>query len=271
MPNDLYPFLPTSFDIVGQVALIKLPDELLGYKQKIGEALLKTHTNLQTIFLDKGVQGEFRARTIEVIAGVPCSVTVHKEFGIKLLVDLWEVYFSPRLAQERYRVTQLVRYGEVIVDMFAGVGPFSIMIAKHSNPSNIYAMDKNPRAIECLENNKKINKVSGIYAFCGDSREIIKELLNELPGFRADRIIMNLPHSAIDFMKDALSIIKIGGVIHYHEIMEDDNVDTRIAELAEQIANFGYNCEIETKVIVGTYSPTQDHICLDIRITSARE
>ena len=130
VPKDIYHLLPTSFDIVGQVALIKLPDELLQYKNKIGEALLKTHSNLQTVLRDKGVQGEFRVRDIEIIAGIPCTLTLHTEYGIKLLVDLWEVYFSPRLAKERYRIAKLVDHGEVVVDMFAGVGPFSIKIAK---------------------------------------------------------------------------------------------------------------------------------------------
>jgi tRNA (guanine37-N1)-methyltransferase len=271
VPNDLYHLLPTSFDIVGQIALIKLPDELMQYKNKIGLALLKTHSNLQTVLRDKGVKGELRVRDVEVIAGVPCTVTVHTEYGIKLLVDLWEVYFSPRLTSERYRVAMLGKFGEVVVDMFAGVGPFSIMIAKHSNPSRIFAIDKNPRAIECLNHNIKINKVNGILAFCGDSKTIIKELLQELPGIKADRVIMNLPHSAWEYIEDALSIIKVGGVIHYHEIMESDKVESRINELLKQIFDHGFNCEVETKILVGTYSPKEDHICLDIRITSKRE
>jgi tRNA (guanine37-N1)-methyltransferase len=268
VPEDLRNYLPTSFDIVGQVALVKLPDEVLTYKKEIGKAFLNTHNNLKTVVLDKGVKGEFRVRDIEVIAGIPCTLTVHTEYGIKLLVDLWEAYFSPRLASERYRVAQLVRTGEVVVDMFAGVGPFSIMISKHSNPSKIFAIDKNPKAIDCLINNIEINKAKGINAFCGDSRIIIKELIQEIPGFKVDRIIMNLPHSAFDFIEDALSIIRNGGILHYHEIMETEYVETRITEIVKRIGDHGYNCEIENMVIVGTYSPREDHICLDIRIGS---
>lgn len=271
IPDNLQSHLPTSFDIVGQIALVKLPDELLPYKNQIGEALLKTQSNLQTVVMEKGVKGEFRVRDIEVIAGDPSTETLQTEYGIKLLVNLGEVYFSPRLASERYRVAKLVNDGELVVDMFTGVGPFSIMIAKHANPARIFAIDKNPQAIEYLKHNIETNKVDVIDPFCGDAKAVIKELLQDQLEGKADRIIMNLPHSAREFIEDALTIIKVGGVLHYHEIMEGNDAETRIVELIKQIVDFGFNCEVDTKILVGTYSPKEDHICLDIRVTSARE
>lgn len=268
LPDNLRDDLPTSFDIIGQIALLKLNDEIISYKDQIAEAMLQAHKHLKTVALDRGVKGEYRIRDIEILAGSSNTETIHKEYGVRLAVDLADVYFSPRLSQERYRVAQAVQDGERVIDMFAGVGPFSIMIARYSNPSIIYSIDKNPKAIEYLKKNIELNSVNNIEPICSDASSALVKLVNDKLPEKADRIIMNLPHAAKEFLLDALGAIKIGGTIHYHEILDNRQFETRVDEVLKEILKFGFESEVTTKLIIGTYSPSEIHICLDLKILS---
>ncbi|MDD1769178.1 MAG: class I SAM-dependent methyltransferase family protein, partial [Methanomassiliicoccales archaeon] len=205
IPDQLVKILPTSFDVVGDIAIIRLSDELISYKTVIGEALASTFPRLRSIALDRGVKGEMRVRDLEVIWGDDSIETVHIEYGLRLKVDLRKAYFNPRLASERHRVASLVRKGEIVIDMFAGVGPFSMMIAKYAEPETVYAIDLNMDAVEYMKDNLMLNRVRRVIPIWGDAREV----LPTLP--RPDRIIMNLPHSAMEFLPDALQRLRSGG------------------------------------------------------------
>lgn len=146
VPPELNGLLPSSFDIVGDVAMIKIPDELWDYRGAIGEAMIRVNKNIRVVFHDYGVKGEFRIRDLEKIAGEGTSETVHKEFGVRLYTDPSKVYFNPRLSSERSRIAGLVKDGEVVIDMFGGVAPFGTVIGKLANPSVIYSIDLNPAA-----------------------------------------------------------------------------------------------------------------------------
>ncbi len=144
VPAALRDQLPSSFDTVGDIAILKLEEPLRPYQHAVGEALLKVSPNLRAVFLDHGVKGEFRIRELEKIAGTGTSETVHRESGTMMLTDPSVVYFNPRLANERARVAALVRPGEVIIDMFAGVAPFGTVICRHARPQVVYSIDLNP-------------------------------------------------------------------------------------------------------------------------------
>ena len=137
---------------------------------------MRTFPRLRVIAMDKGVKGELRVRDLHIMAGGDTSETVHMEYGIKLLIDPSKAYFNPRLANERKRIATLVKDGETVVDMFAGVGPFSIMIAKYARPEVIFAMDLNHDAIEYMKKNIELNKVTNIVPMEGNSRELIFEV-----------------------------------------------------------------------------------------------
>ena len=141
--EQLQEILPTSYDITGDILLIKLSKDLQKYKKEIGESLLQSNKNIITVCLIEPVTGEYRTRNLEIIAGEKRTKTIHKEYGLKFHVDVGKTYFSPRLATERKRIANLIKKDEIIVDMFAGVAPFSIMIAKYANPKIIYSVDKN--------------------------------------------------------------------------------------------------------------------------------
>ena len=254
--------LPTSHDIVGDILLIKLSKKLQRYKKEIGELLIKSNKNIKTVCLIEPVSGELRTRNIEVIAGEKRTETLHKEYGLKFNLDVEKTYFSPRLASERKRITSLVKPGETIVDMFTGVAPFSIMIAKYASPKIIYAIDKNQDAVEYARQNIKRNNVL-------DKIEVIhadvKKIHNILEGVEADRIIMNLPFSAHLFFPYALKIIADVCTIHYYTILEEERIQERfenLKKIAEENRIILTNLDIKK---IKTYSPREFYIRIDIQ------
>jgi len=152
----------SSFDVIGDIAVIRIPPELMEYRGEIGNAILSTNKHIKVVCMDRGVKQDYRVRDIEVIAGEERTETTHVEHGMKIKVDVAMVYYSPRLASERERIAGLVKKGEVVIDMFAGVAPFSILIAKLSKPSRVYAIDINHVAAEYAVMNSKENKVDDI-------------------------------------------------------------------------------------------------------------
>lgn len=260
LPDNLKEKLPTSFDVVGNILILKLDPELLNYKVEIGEILHKVNKNVKTVCLTRPVKGELRTRDMKMIAGKKSTETTHKEFGLKFKVDVKKAYFSPRLATERKHVTEQVKDGETVVDMFAGVAPFSIMIAKYANPKIVYAFDKNKDAVSYAKENVKINnvldKVEVIHTDAKKAHNILKQ--------KANRVIMNLPFSAHLFFEYALKIADNSCEIHYYDILKEGNIDTRIKDLkklAEEDKITLTNFDVRK---IKTYAPREFYIGIDI-------
>jgi tRNA (guanine37-N1)-methyltransferase len=218
--NRLPPYLlasfPRSVEFVGEIAIVEIPDELEEHKALIGEAVLKAHKHVRTVLAKSGaVKGVRRLREYEVIAGLASTRTVHREHGCTYHIDLSKAYYSPRLSHEHLRVVSQVRENETIVDMFAGIGPFSVLTAKLHRDVAVYAVDVNPDAMRLLEKNVAVNKVAEkVIPILGDVRQVIRERLLG----KADRVIMNLPEKAIEYIDAACEAIKQeGGVIHFYE------------------------------------------------------
>lgn len=260
VPESLQTSLPRSFDVIGRVAIIKLPDELLDFKGAIGEAILKANKSIETVAVDAGVEGEERIRRLEILAGKDNTETIHKEYGIELEIDPSKVYFSPRLATEHWRTAQMVKENEVVIDMFCGVGPFSILIAKHRKPRKVYAVDVNEEAIRHLKRNIERNKVSNIIALHGDSKVLV-------PGLEsADRIIMNLPFSSYEFLSTAFSNVKNDGMIYYYEVLGDDKKDNRLKDIVRTAKGQGIKIIKLGDRAVHTYSPGSSLYCFDLKV-----
>ncbi len=261
VPSNLESFIPTSFDIIGDIAIIKIPEELEDYKDEIGRTILEVQPNVETVMEDKGVSGEFRVRQVENIAGKDKRITVHKEYGVEFEVDIAKAYFSPRLATERWRVVNETQYNEKILDMFAGVGPYSILIAKNVDVERIYSIDINPKAVSLLKKNVKRNNVEDLVEIhLGNAKDLA-------PKFKVDRIIMNLPHSSFDFLDSALKATGDRGMIHYYEIIENAESDERIKKIKQKIFECGYNSDIKQIRDVRSYSAYMEHKALDIELT----
>ena len=246
-----------SFDIIGDVVILEIPDDLENYKDLIGEAALK-FTRRKAIFRKKSeIKGIIRTRELEHIAGEDISETVHHEFGCRLMLDVKNVYFSPRLATERKRVADSVKDGEIIVDMFAGVAPFPVLIARNHDVT-VYAIDINPEAYKYAKRNIELNKVQNkVIPLLGDVREVL-----ENKNIKADRIIMNLPGSAYEFLDTAMQHIKPGGIIHYYEFSE--GFEKPVERLKD--AAYPRKVEILDKRKVRSRSPGKWHMGIDAKI-----
>jgi tRNA (guanine37-N1)-methyltransferase len=251
-----------SFDIVGDIAIIEVPEELAHRKHEIAKALMEAHKNIKAVFRKSSeVRGEARVRELEHLAGEARSETIHKEHGLRLKLDVAKVYFSPRLAYERQRVLKQVKDGEVIVDLFAGVGPFPLLFAKHRRVK-VYAIDINPEAVKYMRENIALNRLKGeVIPLLGDAREIA-------PRGVASRVIMNLPKSSDAFLDLAFEVLKPeGGVVHYYTIAPEEDLWGK-AELARSVARrMGKKIKLLEKRVVRTYSPRNYHVVFDLKVS----
>lgn len=256
-----------AFDIIGDIAVIKLPDELLPKKHLIGQALMRVHRHVRTVLRQVGaVSGEFRTRELEVIAGGPQTETVYHEGGCAFKADLARVYFSPRLAHERLRIASLVKPGEVVANLFAGVGCYSIIIAKHSRAARVYSIDKNPNAFKYMCENIRINKVGDrVVPILGDAREVVKA---QLAG-KADRVPMPLPELARKFFDVALSALKPGGgIVHLYDFGEEPEPFKKSLEFVRATTGAsGKKVELCGSRKVRSYAPRVYHVVLDLKIS----
>ena len=237
LPPHLLASLPRATDFVGDIAIIEIPQELDAYKSMIGEAILETHKNVRTVLAKAGaISGTYRLREFSVIAGEPKTETIHKEYNCQYYVDLAKAYFSPRLSYEHSRVASLVKEGETVIDLFAGVGPFAVQIAKTHENVEVYAVDVNPDAIEFLKRNIRLNRVEGkVHPILGDAKQVVEERLSGV----ADRVVMNLPEKAIEFVDAACKTMKpTGGIVHFYSFVgvsdSLENVKLRFIEAVEK-------------------------------------
>ena len=266
-PPHLLASLPQALDVIGDIGIIEIPLELKAYENLIGEAILKTHRNIITVLAKAGaIGGTYRLREFTFIAGEHKTQTVHREFGCQYHVDVAKAYFSPRLSHEHHRVTSLVQTGETVVDLFAGVGPFSVLIAKKNPNVRVYAVDINPDAVELLKVNARVNRVENrVFPILGDARQITA---NKLKG-SADRVIMNLPETAIEFVDAACQAIKPqGGIIHFYAFVRSpDSIENLKLSFCQAVESTGRKVEafLYAKSIRET-APFESQIVLDAKI-----
>jgi tRNA (guanine37-N1)-methyltransferase len=262
VPEDLLGFSP-SYEVIGDIALLEDPDLDQQKASRIADALLRTQPNIKSVIKPlTPVIGEFRIREFEIIAGEPRTETVHREYGCRYKVDLARAYFTPRLSTERSRILSWIKEGDAVVDMFAGVGPYSILLAKSKKPSKVIAIDKNPDAVHYLKENIILNSVKNIEAIEGDAREEAKKFAGT-----ADHVIMNLPHNAHEFLDSAVLLTKPGGIIHYYGITPEDDLFESSIELIKATAErAGRQVEVLEKRVVRSYAPHQYNICIEVRI-----
>ncbi|WP_456368052.1 tRNA (guanine(37)-N1)-methyltransferase Trm5b [Thermococcus sp.] len=259
VPEEVKPLLPSSFDIIGDIAIIELPDELKPYGKAIGEAILKVHRHIKAVFA-KGskVEGEYRVRELVHLAGKNRTETIHRENGIRLKLDVAKVYFSPRLATERMRIFRKTRPGEVVFDMFAGVGPYSLLLARKAKL--VFAVDINPWAVRYLEENVRLNKTNNVVPILGDVRKVAGKI-------KADRVIMNLPKFADKFLREAMLSVKPGGVIHYYGFGPEEDLFSEHEEKIKAVAReLGLTVEFIDRRKVRPYAPRQFNIAIDFKV-----
>jgi tRNA (guanine37-N1)-methyltransferase len=197
------------------------------------------------------VSGEYRTRELVILAGKPTTRTQVTEHGHRFTVDLAVAYFSARLSTERQRILAQVQKGELVLDMFAGVGPFAITLAKPA--SLVVASDLNPKAIGLMLENITGNRVPNVLPMLADARN-----LSRILPWKFDRIVMNLPLSGTEFLAVALQLCRPGGIIHLYSLVAVEG------EHAARIAELGGT--VLSERVVRSYSPGQWHAVYDIRV-----
>src|SRR3989338_502716 len=208
--------LPASFDVIGNIAILEIPPMLRKKEKKIAKEVLDEFKNITTVVRREGIHGgEFRTRKVKVLAGARTKTTAHKEARVLLKLNVETCYFSPRYGTERLRIASLVQEGERVLIMFSGVGPFPLVIAKNSKPSQVIGVEKNPECHKFALENKQLNKKAGaiVEFFEGDVRTVLPSL-----GI-FDRVAMPLPKGGEEFLGCALETVKTGGTLHHSKIL----------------------------------------------------
>lgn len=255
-----------AYDIIGSIAVIKVPEELERHETRIANAILQCHKNISTVRkLASAHEGEFRQQETVFLAGEDTTETTHVESGVRLLLDVDKVYYSPRSSHERLRVAAQVKKGERVLAMFSGCGPFAFVLAKNTDAAHIDAVEKNPVGATYAAQNKIKNKVTHVNTFEGDVYDIVPELVSTSGKY--DRIIMPLPHTGHEFLDVAFAAAKKGTVVHlYHFLDEKDIPDVLHKMVSDFCEKHKHKVEFLECVKCGQFSPTVYRVCLDFKV-----
>lgn len=258
-------YLRRGFEIIGDIMIIDLPDHLLYLKHDIIQWVMMKHRHVKTILRKTGeVSGEFRIADYEILYGSETE-TIAREHGCRFKIDVRKAYYTSRLSGERERIARKVKFGERVLVMFAGVGPYPIVIARLSKPSEVIGVEINPEAVRYFEENIRLNKVGDVVrAIPGDVRA-------EVPGLEGkfDRIVMPAPYNADEFLSLALIKIKEGGNIHFYTFAGEEEVQEKREWIIKEIEKRGFSCEVENFRECGNFAPRVNRYVYDIFISEA--
>ncbi len=249
--------VPKRFDIIGEVAVLDIPDEISQKSMEIAKALMKIQPKIKAVCRESGLtEGTFRLKPVEVVLGER-TVTEYKESGVRMHLDVSSVYFSPRLASDRLRIAHQVKAGERVLVMFAGVGPYALIMAKEQPKASIVAVEINPTAVEYMRENVGLNKMQDrIEVHEGDVKKVV-------PKFGSfDRILMPLPKDAGEFLDIAKLALKKGGIIHFYSFSDREDPFTGPIEKIRQVFP---DAKITYKGIAGHISPGKVRVVVDFQ------
>ncbi len=253
--------LVTSFDIIGKIAVLEIPEELQEKEKEIGKAIMKVHPNVETVCKrERKTKGRYRIRKVYPIAGKEKTETTHKEHGVRIKVDLNKSYFNPRLSREREIIADKVKDDEKIGYLFAGTGPFGLVIAEKNKEKNIdiTAVELNPDAYEYLEENILLNGFT-------EKIEPVHKDVKKLKGYEFDRAIMTMPIYSEEYLDSVLKNTSEEAIIHYYSLGKEPNYyEKPKQEIERHIEKF----EILDKREVLSYAPGKKEVVLDVKLLS---
>jgi tRNA (guanine37-N1)-methyltransferase len=259
-----------AFDIIGNIIIIKTPPNSSVDMETIAKQIMQVHKNVKTVFVQtSAIRGDFRVRELRLLAGEGNTTTRYKESGCIFAVDVENCYFSPRLLHERKRIASLVKPGEVVVNMFSGVGCFSIIIAKTVPKTKIYSIDVNPTAFEYMQQNVKLNRVyDKVTPLLGDAKDVVQSKLQGV----ADRVLMPLPEKALEYLPVAVSALKKeGGWIHYYDFQHatgnEDPIEKTKSKVAQKLETIGVGYTFACSRVVRRTGPNWYQTVVDIKLS----
>ncbi|MCI4325393.1 MAG: methyltransferase domain-containing protein [Thermoplasmata archaeon] len=254
VPPNVRNALPRAFDVVGDVVLIRLPEELRPHGAAVGTALLQFVPGARLVGLDLGVHGEARLRRLLPLAGEGTWATQHRENGLTLDVDLERAYFSPRLAREHALVAEEVRVSERVLDFACGVGPFAAHIARDGRAREVVAVDSNPVAVALAQVNLARAGPGG------RARAVLAPIESFAPSAGAcERAILNLPHGGVKYLPSVAATVARGGSLHFYELTHRVDPDHREQELVRMLeSSISGPWTVPDRHVVHPYSPAED-------------
>lgn len=268
----------SSYDIIGDIAIIEFPGGSGAALKKAATEIAKTHPRIRTVLAKGGERsGEFRLRSLRKVMGRETE-TVHREHGFRFRLDPTRVYFSPRESTERERIAGMVRPGETVMVLFAGAGPFGIIIAgKQPGVGKVYQVEINPRGFDYMKRNIAMNKLGHLVVpILGDARKVCRKY----EGI-CDRVVMPLPREAHMFLGPALRCLKSRGFVHFYCVgrheknsrgikAEREIFGEGIGRLEGAAGKLGRRVRIISSRRVLPYGPGAWKICIDAEVTSAK-
>lgn len=258
--------LPSSYDVIGSIIIIDIPDNLVKKEKQISQALLQIHKNVKTILKKSGIhEGEFRTQKLAFLAGRNTRETIYRENNIILKLNVEKAYFSPRLSTERKRIYNQVKKEETILVMFSGVGVYPLVIAKNTSAKKIIGIEKNPVAHEYASENLRLNKMKDVDLLLGDVRKIIPKLQQKF-----DRIIMPLPKDSEQFLDLAFKVSKRNTIIHFYDFEHETELKRGEEKVKKACTEHMVKCGIIRTIKCGQYSPGKFRLCVDFQIKGVR-
>ncbi|MBY9018115.1 MAG: class I SAM-dependent methyltransferase family protein [Candidatus Lokiarchaeota archaeon] len=258
--------LPRGFQSIGKIMILKLNPDLYSYKAIIAQKCMELLPSIKAVYLNKGkIEGTFRKpNNMEYIAGENNSLVRHKEHDIIYSFDFTKIMFSQGNLSERKFLATLVKDGEIIVDMFAGIGYFSLPIGKHSKPSRIYSIELNPEAYNYLVENVKLNHLEEvIFPINGDCKKEVVKLSHS--GIKAHRVIMGVFPAPKNYIKEALLLVRDEGTTyHYEGVIEKSKYMSLFDDFNKITETQDLKCKLLDKRFVKSYGPHLYHTVLDI-------
>lgn len=255
---DLVPHLPDHWEFVGDIVILKMDPECLSHADRIGRAYARV-LGAKTVCADiRGVSGEFRRPSTEVIFGTETE-SVRLENGIRYRFDVTKVMYASGNTDERMRMRNLDCTGETVVDMFAGIGYFTLPLAKFSGARRVFACEKNPESYRFLVRNVAENGVSDVVIpILSDNRHLLGRAF-------ADRILMGYVQTTSDFLPAAVRMLRPGGVIHYHDTFYVGEYRERIESVFSDVCGEdGY--QILSVREVKSFAPSVSHYVADVSV-----
>jgi len=250
--------LPRGWQILGDIIIVILDEKLINRKAEIGKALLSYYPGCKTVLLDRGISGQMRQPDREIIAGRETTETVHKENGCLFKLDAMKVMFSQGNLSEKKRMSKLGK-DEIVIDMFAGIGYFSIPIAVHAKPKKIISIEINPVSFGYLKENIALNRVGAII------EPIVGDCAKVTPRRIANRVIMGYLDGQ-DYLETGINALLPGGILHYHEAVPEA-IESRPADrIIEVSRKIGRNVEITERRRIKKYAPGVWHVVVDARM-----
>ncbi len=254
--------LPRSYQIIGKILLLKLKPKLLEYKNLIGSSIIELLPYIKTVCLQSAISDKERKPEIEIIAGEKSFLTLHKENGCIFKIDISKSMFSKGNKAEKMRIAKSIKPGETITDMFAGIGYWSIPIARLTKAKKVFAIDINPEAAKFLEENAFLNGISDrIEILNGDCREFA-----DTPEGLADRIVMGYLFETEKYLPAALKMAKNGCIMHFHRNVEMEKIEQLKERIKVIAANIGCEIEFIDIVKVKSYAPKIWHVVMDLKV-----